>query len=344
MAAASVHGDGAGLPGFPGLNESMRSLPAARAGRARGTILILGASGFLGSWVCKAAALADELGLVPASPVFAVTDHPSPALAAAIGPGIKWLSHEQALASVWGDDALIICLFGSSRFWAARSQASKSAENHLMVNWAAKARQEGFRCALASTGACSPVDGEGMSRETRHTPAGAADAGAYGNSMSYADVRLGWEALALETRDSVIARVHSALGPGLPAPRQWACWSMAEKLAAGIPAVATDPDLLRPWLHPADIAAWLFWLSHGGTGIYNLAPKQSRSMGDLARDLTLAWRGEPVEPGAGHSHLIDTHKCQAAGLHPHWGWHDMVQGFCAHAKIVLADAPLARKP
>jgi len=268
--------------------------------RVRGaTILVTGATGFVGRWLVETFSTANALyrlggRLVALSrdpgPLFEKAPH----LAAA--PEISWVRGNLENPDFFetgglpGDCDFVVHAAGPSSRELSESGPDGIARTvegtRRALDYAARAGARRFLYVSSGAvygprpGALGPVSEDFQGTIERADP-----------GFAYAETKVRSEQICLSSTrsqgiETVIARGFSFLGPLLPTGDKFAAGSFLGDVLRGTPIrVHSDGTSLRSYLHAGDMSAWLWTILLRGTPgrAYNVGSERAVSIAELAR-------------------------------------------------------------
>jgi len=319
---------------YIGIFESLINLPNLSNLNNYANIVVLGGSGFIGYWILKTVINLKTINTNAKYKIWGVSDYYNKTQLDDTNTNVNWINHIEAINKRWNANTIVISAIGSSISWNEQSFNDKCSQYSKIIEWAKKSSKENFKLAFISSGICAPILNN-ISEESYN----------YEYSLefdniqksSYFETRLAWENIVKQCNNSVIIRIFSLLGNNIPIRNQWACWYIANDLHNNRKPHIVDPNVIRPWLHPADVASWIVWISFEESGLFNLASPRSYTINQLHDAMIQRWFNQENVSHTPITSNINISKSTKVLLSQVWDFDFMVNSFCEYAKYLLNE-------
>ena len=265
-------------------------------------ILVLGATGFVGTWICQSLAhAADRLAIPLELTILSRSPEPAAAVLQSMAPRLRLRAVSadvtRPLPAVGDHDIVIHAATAAS---ASLNESDPTLMRSTIVDGMRHvldlaATWGSTKIVFTSSGAVYGRQPEGLDRfDESWTPLDE------GSSNAYMEGKRAAEAMLAEwtdgSRRAVAARLFAFLGPGLPLDTHFAAGNFVRDAITGGPIVIRgDGRTIRSYQYPSDMCSWILGLAARQVSefAYNVGSDTALSLAELASRISKIQTGNP---------------------------------------------------
>lgn len=265
-------------------------------------ILVLGATGFVGTWICQSIAhAAGRLSIPLELTILSRSPEAAASLLQSVAPRLRLRAVSadvtRPLPPVGPHDIVVHAATAAS---AALNESDPTLTKSTIVDGMRHVLElastwDSTKVVFTSSGAVYGRQPEGLDGlDESWTPVDEGSSNAYTEGKREAEAML--DEWADSSRRAVAARLFAFLGPGLPLDTHFAAGNFVRDAIAGGPIVIRgDGRTVRSYQYPSDMCTWLLGLAARQVSefAYNVGSGDALSLAELASHISRIQDGNP---------------------------------------------------